>query len=125
MPEGRDPLTERVIGLAIEVHKFLGPGLLESDYEGCSCFELASQKVPFERQVPLAIDYKSKRLDCGYRLDIVVDHALVIEVKSVERLVPLYDAQLLTYLKLSGIRTALLLNFNAMLLKNGIKRLVL
>ena len=125
MPERRDPLTERIIGLAIEVHKFLGPGLLESAYEECLCFELASQNVPFERQVPLAIDYKSNRLDCGYRLDIVVDHALVIEVKSVERLVSLYDAQLLTYLKLSGIRTGLLLNFNAMLLKNGIKRLVL
>ncbi len=125
MPERRDPLTERVIGLAIEVHKLLGPGLLESAYEECLCFELAGQKVPFQRQVPLAIDYKSNRLDCGYRLDIVVDHALVIEVKSVERLVPLHDAQLLTYLKLSGIRTGLLLNFNAMLLKSGIKRFVL
>jgi GxxExxY protein len=123
--EGRDRLTERVIGLAIDVHKFLGPGLLESAYEECLCYELASHRVSFERQAPLAIDYKSVRLDCGYRLDILVERALVIEVKSVERLIPLHDAQLLTYLKLSGIKTGLLLNFNAILLKNGIKRLVL
>jgi GxxExxY protein len=122
--ENHDPLTERVIGLAIDVHRFLGPGLLESAYEECLCYELTSQKISFERQAPLAINYKSVRLDCGYRLDILVERTLIIEIKSVERLVPLHDAQLLTYLKLSGIKTGLLLNFNAMLLKNGIKRLV-
>jgi GxxExxY protein len=122
--DGRDPLTERIIGLATNVHRFLGPVLLESAYEECLCYELTNQQISFERQVPLAINYRSARLDCGYRLDVVVDHALIVEVKSGERLVPLHDSQLLTYLKLSGIKTGLLLNFNTILLKDGIKRLV-
>ena len=121
----RDPLSDRVIGLAIEVHRQLGPGLLETAYEACLCYELHAAGIAHLRQVPLPILYKSTRLECGYRMDLVVDGKLVIEIKSVEKLLPLHEAQLLTYLKLSGIRTGLLLNFNAMLLKDGIKRMVL
>ncbi len=120
----RDPLTEKVIGLAIEVHRSLGPGLLESAYERCLCYELESHDIPFRRQVPLPIAYKSVDLDCGYRIDLVVDAALIVEVKSVDRLLPIHDAQLLTYLKLSGLQTGLLMNFNAMALKDGLRRLV-
>jgi GxxExxY protein len=110
--------------LAIEVHRSLGPGLLESAYEECLCYELTQHGIPFERQVPLAIHYKNVRLDCGYRLDIVVERSLILEIKSVEQLLRLHEAQLLTYLKLSGVRTGLLLNFNVMLMREGIKRLV-
>ncbi|MCH7930605.1 MAG: GxxExxY protein [Proteobacteria bacterium] len=123
--EQRDPLSNRVIGLAIEVHRGLGPGLLESAYEECLCYEFKTNDVPFRRQVPLPVIYKSVKLDCGYRMDIVVDETLVVELKTVERLLPLHDAQLLTYLKLSGIRKGLLLNFNTPVLKDGIRRLVL
>ena len=123
--EERDPLTNQVIGLAIEVHRGLGPGLLESAYEECLCYEFKTNDVPFRRQVPLPVIYKSVKLDCGYRMDIVVDETLVVELKTVERLLPLHDAQLLTYLKLSGIRKGLLLNFNTPVLKDGIRRLVL
>ncbi len=123
--EERDPLTNTVIGLAIEVHRGLGPGMLESAYEECLCYELKANEVPFRRQVPLPVVYKSVKLDCGYRMDIVVDEKLVVELKTVERLLPLHDARLLTYLKLSGIRTGLLLNFNTSVLKDGIKRMVL
>jgi GxxExxY protein len=121
----RDALSDKVIGLAIEVHRFLGPGLLESAYEECLCHELKEHQVPFERQVPLGIDYKAARLACGYRMDIVIARSLVVEIKSIERLLPLHGAQLLTYMKLSRIGTGLLLNFNAILLKDGIKRMVL
>ena len=123
--EERDPLTDRVIGLAIEVHRGLGPGLLESAYEECLCFELKQNAIPFNRQVALPVIYKAVKLDCGYRMDIVVDEKLVLELKTVERLLPLHDAQLLTYLKLSGLPTGLILNFNVPVLKNGIRRLVL
>lgn len=98
--------------------------MLESAYEECLCYEFAQHGISFERQVPLAIHYKNARLDCGYRLDIVVERSLILEIKSVEQLLRLHEAQLLTYLKLSGIRTGLLLNFNVMLMKEGIKRLV-
>lgn len=121
----RDPLSDRVIGLAIEVHRQLGPGLLESVYEECLCYELQAHAIPHQRQAPIPVQYKGVRLDCGYRMDIVVDGALVVEIKSVEKPLPLHEAQLLTYLKLSGTRTGLLLNFNAVLLKHGIKRMVL
>ncbi len=121
----RDPLTEKVIGLAIEVHRVLGPGLLESAYEGCFCYELKANGVPHRRQVPLPVVYKSIKLDCGYRIDVVIDGRLVIELKTVDRLLPIHDAQMLTYLKLSGIRTGLLMNFNTPVLKDGIRRLVL
>ena len=118
-------LSKRVIGLAIEVHQQLGPGLLESAYEECLCFELKQAGIAFARQVPLPVIYKDVRLDCGYRLDIVAEQELIIEVKSVERLLPIHDAQLLTYLRLSSHRIGLLMNFNAVILKDGLRRLVL
>ena len=124
-PSDRDPLSERVIGLAIDVHRALGPGLLESAYEECLCLELRQAEIGHARQVPLPIIYKGVRLDCGYRLDIVVGEALILEIKAVEQLLPIHDAQILTYLRLSGHRAGLLLNFNTALLKNGVRRFVL
>jgi GxxExxY protein len=121
----RDPLTERVIGVAIGVHRELGPGLLESAYEECFCFELKQAGVGYARQVPLAIVYKGMRLDCGYRLDVVVQRELIIEIKSVEQLLPIHEAQLLTYLRLSRHKVGLLMNFNTVVLKDGIRRFVL
>jgi GxxExxY protein len=120
-----DRLTEKVIGLAIEVHRQLGPGLLESAYEECVCLELQEAGLAFRRQVPLPITYKSIRLDCGYRLDLLIEDQLILELKSVESLLPIHEAQVLTYLKLSGLRTGLLLNFNSAVLKTGIRRLML
>jgi GxxExxY protein len=121
----RDSLTESVIGLAIEVHRALGPGLLESAYQECLCYELKAKGMAFGRQVALPVVYKSVKLDCGYRMDLVVEDRLVVELKTVEKILPIHEAQLLTYLRLSGIRTGLLLNFNTAVLKNGIKRMVL
>jgi len=121
----RYALTERVIGLAIEVHRHLGPGLLESAYEECLCYELATHDIEFARQVALPITYKEIKLDCGYRMDLVIDRSLVIEIKAIERLNPIHDAQLLTYLRLSGHRIGLLMNFHAILLKDGLRRLML
>jgi GxxExxY protein len=111
--------------MAIEVHRVLGPGLLESAYEECLCYELAQSGLGFERQVPLPVIYKEVRLDCGYRMDIVVKRELVLELKTTEQLLPIHSAQLLTYLKLSGMRKGLILNFHAGALKDGIKRLVI
>ena len=126
MPKSdNDPLTNQVIGFAIEVHRQLGPGLLESAYEKCLCYELKDHGISFQCQVSLPITYKTMRLDCGYRMDVVVDKRLVLELKTVEQLLPLHEAQLLTYLKLSGLKTGLLLNFNTAVLRNGIKRMVL
>lgn len=122
-PQVNDLLTEKIIGFAIEVHRHLGPGLLESTYEECLCYEFSRDGLAFRRQVPLPVVYKSVRLDCGYRLDIVVADNVVIELKSVERLMPIHEAQLITYLKLSGIPTGLLLNFNTPVLREGIRRL--
>jgi GxxExxY protein len=121
----RDPLSERVIGLAIEVHRHLGPGLLESAYEECLCYEFKAHDLAFRRQAPLPIAYKDVKLNLGYRIDLVVAEQLIVELKTVERLLPIHDAQLLTYLRLSGLRTGLLLNFNSALLKDGIRRMVL
>jgi len=115
-------LTGKIIGCAIEVHKELGPGLLESTYEECLCHELSLQKVAYERQKELPVFYKGKNLDCGYRLDIVLPNQLILELKAIEKIEPIHEAQLLTYLKLSKIRTGLLINFNVQLLKEGIKR---
>jgi GxxExxY protein len=117
-------LTGEVIAAAIEVHKFLGPGLLESTYEECLCreFELRN-KFFFERQKELPVEYKGVKLDCGYRLDILVANKLIIELKACESLQPIHEAQLLTYLKLTGIKVGLLINFNVPVLKEGIKRL--
>lgn len=119
-----EKLTEAIIGAAIDVHRELGPGLLESAYEECLCFELSGLQIPFTRQVALPVAYKGMRLDCGYRLDIVIDNQVIIEIKSVEAILPIHKAQLLTYLKLSGFKVGLLLNFNVSVLKNGITRLV-
>lgn len=119
----RDPLTAKVIGCAIEVHRFLGPGLLESTYEQCLARELDLQGLEFQLQVPLPVDYRGVRLDCGYRMDVIVEKRLVLELKSVEEITGIHRAQLPTYMKLSGIRTGLLINFNVTMLKNGIKRL--
>jgi GxxExxY protein len=117
-------ITEKIIGAAIEVHRHLGPGLLESAYEECLCFELSQNGLSFQRQVELPVVYKKVKLDCGYRMDIVVEDAVVVELKTVEKLVPIHSAQLLTHLKLSGKQIGLLLNFNEAILKKGIKRLV-
>ena len=120
-----DPLTERIIGFAIEVHRQLGPGLLESAYEECLCYELRQSGIGFRRQVPLPVVYKAVRLDCGYRIDILVEEKVILELKTAERLIPVHEAQLLTYLKLSGLRTGLLLNFNSPVLRDGVRRMVL
>ena len=120
----KDPLTEKIIGLAIEVHRELGPGLLESAYETCLCHELSTNDVPFRRQVAVPISYKSIVLESGFRADVIVDDRVLLELKSVEKLTPIHSAQIITYLKLSGIKTGLLFNFNERVLRNGIKRLV-
>ena len=117
-------LSSKIIGAAIEVHKTLGPGLLESAYEECLCHELGMQGLLFEKQKPLSIDYKGKKLDCGYRLDIIVEEAVIIELKSCEKIEPIHKAQLLTYLKLSGLNLGLILNFNVSLMRDGIVRIV-
>ena len=117
-------LSSKIIGAAIEVHKTLGPGLLESAYEECLCHELSIQGLLFEKQKPLSIDYKGKKMDCGYRLDIVVEKAVIIELKSCEKIEPIHKAQLLTYLKLSGLKLGLILNFNVPIMRDGIVRIV-
>ena len=121
----RDPVTERVIGLAIEVHRALGPGLLESAYEECFAYELVQHQIRFQRQVPLPIVYKAVQLECGYRIDFVIDEWLIVELKTVEKLLPIHEAQLLTYLRLTGLKVGLLMNFNVPVLKDGIRRMVL
>ena len=117
--------TEAIIGAAMEVHRTLGPGLLESTYEMCLCRELSISRIPFERQVPIAVEYKGVKLDCGYRADIVVDGMILVEIKAIDSLLPIHDAQLLSYLKLGGWKIGLLINFNVELLKNGLRRRVL
>ena len=117
-------LSSKIIGAAIEVHRTLGPGLLESAYEECICYELELRRIKFERQKALPIIYKGKRLDCGYRLDIVIDNKIIVELKSIEKIEPIHKAQLLSYLKLSGQKLGLLLNFNVSVMKDGIVRLV-
>ena len=109
----------------MEVHRHLGPGLLESAYEECYCHELKLQNIPVERQRALPLEYKGIKLDCGYRMDVVADGKVVVEIKCVEKIVPIHEAQLLTYLNLSGLSVGLILNFHSRLLKEGIKRLVL
>ena len=122
---GDRDLTDRVIGLAIDVRRHLGPGLLESAYEECLCFELSQASIEHRRQVPLPVVYKDVRLDCGYRIDIVVRQQLLIEIKAVERVVPVHEAQILAYLRLSGYKVGLLLNFNSVVLRDGLRRFVL
>jgi len=117
-------LSSEIIGAAIEVHKNLGPGLLESVYEQCLCHELNIRELSFETQKPLPVIYKGIKLDCGYRLDIIVEGIIIIELKSCDRLEPIHTAQLLTYLKLSNLNLGLLLNFNVPVMKDGIVRVV-
>jgi GxxExxY protein len=123
--DGADPLTARIIGAAITVHKALGPGLLESAYHSCLKFELASEGLSVDSEVPVPLDYRGHRLDCGYRIDLLVERRVIVEVKAVERLQPIHEAQLLTYLRLAGKSIGLLLNFNSPYLRDGIKRMVL
>jgi GxxExxY protein len=118
-----DP-TKQIIGLGIKVHRKLGPGLLESVYEECLCWELAHDNLPFERQVPLPLIYENVRLACSYHADIIVDQTVIIELKSVERILPVHEAQTLTYLRLSGCKIGLLMNFNSVMLKDGVRRFV-
>ncbi len=124
MNDERDPLTELVIGAAIEVHRVMGPGLLESVYERCLSHELELRGVEHQRQLVLPVEYKGLRLDAGLRLDIVIPGQLIVEIKSVQTILAIHEAQLLTYLKLGKIRRGLLMNFNVRLLKDGIKRFV-
>lgn len=120
-----EELSRRVIGCAIEVHRTLGPGLLESTYEQCLAHELALNKIAFQLQKPVAVEYKNIRLDCGYKVDVMVENTLILELKSVEQIKDIHKAQLLTYMKLARINTGLLINFNVRHLKTGIKRFVL
>jgi len=120
-----EDLTEKLIAAAIEVHRHLGPGLLESAYEECYCHELKLQEVFVERQKPLPLEYKGVKLDCGYRMDVVGDQKAVVEIKCVDKIMPVHEAQLLTYLKLSGLKVGLIINFHSPYIKDGIKRLVL
>jgi GxxExxY protein len=117
-------LTDQIIGCAIEVHRHLGPGLLESVYEECLCYELSQIGLRFERQVHLPMSYKGIKLECGHKLDLLVEDSVVVELKSIEDLTPLHQAQLLTYLKSSNKKVGLLINFNVQFLKNGLKRVV-
>jgi GxxExxY protein len=118
-------LTEAIIGAAIEVHRALGPGLLESTYEMCLCRELALRRIPFERQVTIPVEYKGVKLDCGYRADIVVAGTILLEIKAIDSLLSIHDAQLLTYLRLGGWQIGLIIKFNVELLKHGLRRRVL
>jgi GxxExxY protein len=123
-PAERDPLTEKIIGCAIEVHRELGPGLLETTYENALAVEFELCGLRFQRQVPFPISYKG-RIIGEHRLDVLVEKAVVLEIKSVDRHDPIFEAQVLTYLKITGLRRALLINFNSRLLKDGVKRFVL
>jgi len=118
-------ISKNIIGAAIEVHKVLGSGLLESAYEECLCRELALRGIRYTRQLSIPIEYKNTKIDCGYRLDILVEDSIVVEIKAVDRLTKIHEAQLLTYLRLGGWRVGLLVNFNELRLVDGIKRKVL
>ena len=118
-------LSNKVIGCAIEVHKALGPGLLESAYQQCLCHELRLNNIDFQKEKPLPVNYKGCRLDCGYRIDIMVEDEIILELKSIEQLQPIHEAQILSYMKLSGVKQGFLINFNVNLLKDGLKSFVL
>jgi GxxExxY protein len=122
--ERLNKITERIIGAAMDVHRVLGPGLLESAYEACLAFELAAQGLKVEQQRPLPVVYRDVKLDCGYRLDFVVENAVVIELKAVDQILAIHKAQLLSYLKLSGLKVGLLINFHTKTLRDGVVRLV-
>jgi GxxExxY protein len=123
--EQNDPRTSSIIGAAIEVHRELGPGLLESAYEQCLCHELHLRGLSFKCQIDIPVSYKGLKLDCGYKIDLIVSDEVIVELKSVERILPVHEAQLLTYMKLSGKPVGLLINFNTALLTRGIIRRVL
>jgi len=123
--QGVNQTTEAIIGAAIEVHKHLGPGLLESAYEECLCHELSLRNIPFQRQNPLPVVYKGTRLNCGYRIDLLVKNEVVVELKAVESIAPIHEAQVLTYMRLGGWKVGLIINFNVPIVVKGIKRLVL
>ena len=118
-------LSHRVIGSAIEVHRHLGPGLLESTYQQCLARELHLSGIPFKLEYPLSVDYKGLHLDCGYRIDVLIEDAIILELKSVAQLKPIHEAQLLTYMKLTHIKQGFLINFNVEVLKNGLKSFIL
>ena len=118
-------ITQEIIGAAIEVHRALGPGLLESAYKECLCRELNVRRIPFEREYPIPLEYKGVRLECGYRLDLLVANAVVVELKSLEAIAPIHECRLLTYLRLGGWHVGLLINFNVEMLKQGVRRKVL
>jgi GxxExxY protein len=118
-------LSNKVFGCAIEVHRELEPGLLESTYEQCLAYELSRAKIPFKVQVELPVEYKEIRLDCGYRIDLLADDRLVVELKSVDQLMPIHEAQILTYMKLASVKVGLLINFNVTVLTKGVRRFVL
>lgn len=120
-----DALSNRVIGCAIEVHRHLGPRLLESAYEQCLAHELKVADIPFRLQHAVSVEYKGVHLDCGYRIDVLVDEKIIVETKSLDQLAPIHEAQLLTYMRLAGVSIGLLINFNVRVLKDGIKRMVL
>jgi len=120
-----EELTEKIIGAAIEVHRELGPGLLKSSYQACLEHELGLRELSFQREIPLPVIYKGIHLDCAYRMDLIVEGKVLLELKTVEKLNPVHEAQLLTYLKLSGLKVGLLINFNSAVLRNSIKRMVL
>ncbi len=117
-------LTRNIIGAAIEVHKEIGPGLLESAYETCLCHELSLRRLAFQRQVALPVSYKGVKLDCGYRIDLLIENSVIVELKSIECVLPVHEAQLMTYLTLAKIKVGLLINFNVPILKDGITRRV-
>jgi GxxExxY protein len=118
-------LTEKIIGACIEVHRNTGPGLLESAYQQCLCHELTLQGIKFQLQVPLPVNYKGTLLDCGYRVDLLIEDCLLLELKSIDKILPIHEAQLLTYLRLGGWKVGLLINFNVKVLTDGITRRVL
>jgi len=126
MEEGEklNKVTEAIISVAVDVHRALGPGLLESAYEACMVYDLAKAGLKVEQQKPLPIVYRGIKLECAYRLDLMIDNEVIVEIKSVEKLLPIHQAQLLSYLKLSECKVGLLINFNVKMLKNGIKRVV-
>lgn len=123
--QGDDPLTREIIGGAIEVHRALGPGLLESVYEECLAHELMERGLSVARQVPLPVVFKGRRLDCGYRMDLIVNDLVILEIKAIERVLPVHEAQLLSYLKLGGKKVGLLLNFHVPYMRDGVVRRIL
>ncbi|MGH9602244.1 MAG: GxxExxY protein [Terriglobales bacterium] len=122
--EKLNQLTREIIGAAIQVHRALGPGLLESAYEACLVYELSQRGLRVEQQKPLPVVYRAVQLECGYRLDLLVESSVIVEIKSVEELAPIHGVQLLSYLRLSGLKVGLLINFNERVLKNGVRRIV-